>query len=108
MDKKKNKKKMALCPVGGFFQDINKAFGKKSEFFNQLTLSRVEFLKAFRGLVDKKIEGLEKKGFAGKGKRWPGLRWNNCFTLNHQLCWRDSKELEINMYQCLGSITVRQ
>ena len=53
---------MVLCPVGKFFVDLEKACSKKSKFFEHLTGSRVEFLKAIRSLVDEKIEDLEKKG----------------------------------------------
>ena len=57
-----------VCPVGRFFMDLDKAFGKKSEFSKHLNQSRVEFLKAIRSLVDEGIENLEKQ-FAGKGKK---------------------------------------
>jgi hypothetical protein len=36
-------------------------FGKKSDFFKHLNRSRIEFLKAFRSLLDERIEGLEEK-----------------------------------------------
>jgi hypothetical protein len=68
MGKEKAEKEMVLCPVGRFFSDLEKASGKKSRFFEHLTQSRVEFLKAVRSLVDEKIEDLEKKG-ASKGKK---------------------------------------
>jgi hypothetical protein len=68
MSKGKNEKEMLLCPVGRFFLDLQKASEKKSEFFDHLTRSRVEFLKAIRSLVDEKIEGLEKKSAKGKKK----------------------------------------
>ena len=68
MDRQKKEKEMVLCPVGRFFLDLEKASGKKSEFFQHLTRSRVEVLKAIRSLVDEKIEGLEKKTAKGKKK----------------------------------------
>jgi hypothetical protein len=68
MSKGKNEKEMLLCPVGRFFLDLQKASEKKSEFFDHLTRSRVEFLKAIRSLVDEKIEGLEKKSAKDKKK----------------------------------------
>ncbi len=61
MTKEKDNKEMAYCPVGRFFLDLEKGSGKKSKFFDHLTKSRVEFLKAIRSLVDERIEGLEKK-----------------------------------------------
>ena len=69
MGKEKNEKEMVLCQVGRFFLDVEKTFGKKSKFFNHLTQSRVEFLKALRALVDEKIDGLEKKGAGGERKK---------------------------------------
>jgi len=69
MGKEKVEKEMVLCPVGRFFLDLEKASGKKSKFFEHLTQSRVEFLKAVRSLVDEKIEDLEKKGTARGKKR---------------------------------------
>ena len=69
MGKEKNEKEMVLCPVGKFFLDLEKAFGKKSKFFGHMNRSRLEFLKAIRSLFDEKIEYLEKKGTARAGKR---------------------------------------
>ena len=69
MGKEKVEKEMVLCPVGRFFLDLEKASGKKSRFFEHLTQSRVEFLKAIRSLVEEKIEDLEKKGTARGKKR---------------------------------------
>ena len=62
MGKEKNEGEMVSCPVGRFFSDLEKVSGKKSKFFEHMTLSRIEFLKAIRSLVDEKIEGLEKRG----------------------------------------------
>jgi hypothetical protein len=64
MGKGKNEKEikeMVLCPVGKFFSDLQNASGKKSKFFEHLTQSRVEFLKAIKSLVDERIEDLEKR-----------------------------------------------
>ena len=47
---------------------MEKITGKKSKFFEHMTQSRVEFLKAVRSLVDERIEGLEKKAAKGKKK----------------------------------------
>ena len=50
------------CPVGSFFMDVEKMFGKESKFFNHLGQSQIEFLKAVRSLIDARIERVEKKG----------------------------------------------
>ena len=62
MDKEKDEKEMLVCPVGRFFSDLERAYGKKTKFFEHLSQSRVEFLKAIRSLVDERIENLEEKG----------------------------------------------
>ena len=61
MAKERYKDEM-YCPVGRFFSDLEKASGKKSEFFEHLNLSCIEFLKAIRSLFDERIESIEKKG----------------------------------------------
>jgi hypothetical protein len=53
------------CPVGSFFLDMEKMFGKKSKFFEHLGQSQLEFLKAVRSLIDQGIERVEKKGSSG-------------------------------------------
>jgi len=68
MAKEKKEKEMVLCPVGKFFLDLQNASGKKSEFFDHLSRSRIEFLKAIRSLVDEKLEDFEKKSAKGKKK----------------------------------------
>jgi hypothetical protein len=68
MGKKADEREVALCPVGRFFLELEKVSGKKSDFLEHLTLSRIEFLKAIRSLVDERIEDLEKKG-SKRGKR---------------------------------------
>lgn len=68
MVKEKNEKEMFVCPVGKFFFDLEKAYGKKTEFFGHLNKSRIEFLKAIRSLVDERIENLEEK-VSGKAKK---------------------------------------
>ena len=54
MAKKKNEDQMIICPVGKFFMELEDTFGKKTEFFEHLGRSRIEFLKAIRSLVDDK------------------------------------------------------
>ena len=68
MAAKKNKDQEIACPIGKFFMDLDKVFGKDSEFAKHMTQSRIEFLKAIRSLVDERIETLEKKPSA-KGKK---------------------------------------
>ena len=68
MSKKKKEEEIVLCPVGKFFQDLQKSSGTKSEFFDHMSRARVEFLKAIRCLVDEKIEDFEKKEAGGKKK----------------------------------------
>jgi len=58
---KKKEEEMVVCPVGKFFMDLQRLSLPKSKFFEHLDLSRVEFLKAIRSLVDERIEGLEEK-----------------------------------------------
>jgi hypothetical protein len=58
---KKKEEEMVVCPVGKFFMDLQKLSLPKSKFFEHMDLSRIEFLKAIRSLVDERIEGLEEK-----------------------------------------------
>ena len=68
MAKKKRTDYGFECPVGRLFTDLDKAFGKKSEFSKHMTQSRIEFLKGIRSLVDERIGKLEKMR-AKKGKK---------------------------------------
>ncbi len=74
MVKEKNEKEMFVCPMGKFFFDLEKAYGKKTKFFGHMNQSRIEFLKAIRSLLDEKIEYLEKKGTAKAGKRMTKIK----------------------------------
>jgi len=58
---RKKEEEMVICPVGKFFMDLQKLSLPKSKFFEHLDLSRIEFLKAIRSLVDERIESFEKK-----------------------------------------------
>ena len=69
MERKKNEDEGFVCPVGRFFSDLEKVSRKKSKFFDHMNLSRIEFLKAIRSVVDERIEDLEKKGSSKKGKK---------------------------------------
>jgi len=66
---KQKEEEMVVCPVGRFFMDLQRVSGKKSGFFEHLSRSQVEFLKAIRSLVDEKIETLEFKKQAREGKK---------------------------------------
>ena len=61
MAKKMHKEEKFFCPVGRFFEDFEGLHGEKSEFFDHLNQSRLEFFKAIRSLLDEKIESIEKK-----------------------------------------------
>jgi hypothetical protein len=66
---KKKEEEMVVCPVGKFFMDLQKFSLPKSKFFEHLDLSRIEFLKAIRALVDERLEGLEEKKRSKQGKK---------------------------------------
>ena len=61
MAEKKHEQASPGCPVGSFFEDLEKVFGKKSRFFEHMTQSKLEFMKGLRSLLDARIESLEKK-----------------------------------------------
>ncbi len=56
----KREKQEMVCPVGKFFMEVC-GFYKDSPFFEHLNRSKIEFLKAIRSLIDRKIEDLEKR-----------------------------------------------
>jgi hypothetical protein len=68
MAKEKEKQEAMNCPVARFFSEMEKSCGRKSDFFNHLHQSQVEFLKAIRSLVDTRIDELEKKQGRGRKK----------------------------------------
>lgn len=74
MAAKKSKDQEIVCPIGKFFMDLDKAFGKESEFTKHMTQSRIEFLKAIRSLVDERIETLEKAHSAKAKKRMTKIK----------------------------------
>jgi hypothetical protein len=61
MVEKKAKEDRIDCPVGTFFMDLERTFGRKSLFNKHLTRSKIEFLKGVKSLLDDRIEYLEKK-----------------------------------------------
>ena len=69
MGKKRHDEEMVICPVGRFFMNLEKASDKKSQFFEHLDRSRVEFLKALRSLLDESIERMEKRDRSGRKKK---------------------------------------
>ena len=74
MGKKKDEEDLVVCPVGQFFLDLQRASGKKSDFFKHLKQSQVELLKAVRSVVDDRIEALEKKEKTGQAKKTTRIR----------------------------------
>ncbi len=69
MVEKKGKEEKIICPVGTFFTDLGKTFGRKSQFYKHMTQSKIEFLKGFKSLLDDRIEYLEKKGSKKTGAK---------------------------------------
>ena len=69
MVEKKGKEERITCPVGTFFADLEKIFGRKSQFYKHMTQSRIEFLKGVKSLLDDRIEYLEKKGSKKTGAK---------------------------------------
>jgi len=68
MAKEKTNQEIMSCPVARIFSEMEKTYGRKSNFFNHLHQSHLEFLKAIRSLVDDRIDELEKKSEKGKKK----------------------------------------
>jgi hypothetical protein len=61
--------KLCKCPVGIFFKDVERIFGKKTRFIHYMTRSRIEVLKGIRSLVDERVNSLEKGLSGGGGKK---------------------------------------
>ena len=74
MAEKKSEQETAGCPVGSFFEDLEKAFGKKSQFFEHMTQSRLEFMRGIRSLLDARIENLEKKRSGNPAKKMTKIK----------------------------------
>ncbi|SFM85028.1 hypothetical protein [Thermodesulforhabdus norvegica] len=47
------------CPIGELINQVRSTFGSESEFRQHIRNSKVEFLKAIRSIIDKKIQDLE-------------------------------------------------
>ena len=74
MDEKKSEQASPGCPVGSFFEDLEKVFGKKSPFFEHMTQSKLEFMKGIRSLLDSRIENLEKKKSGNSAKKMTKIK----------------------------------
>jgi len=74
MAEKKSEQESTGCPVGGFFEDLEQAFGKKSQFFEHMTQSKLEFMKGIRSLLDARIDNLEKKRSGKAGKKMTKIK----------------------------------
>ena len=74
MSAKENKEEMAACPMGKFFTNLDRVFGKKSKFLEHMTQSRIEFLKGIKSLVDGRIEDLEKRHSSRSGKKMTKIK----------------------------------
>ncbi len=53
------KNEQVSCPLTKIMNIVNQAFGSGSEFRRHLRQSKIEFLKAFRSLIDLRITQLE-------------------------------------------------
>ena len=71
---KKSEQETTGCPVGGFFEDLEQAFGKKSQFFDHMTQSKLEFMKGIRSLLDARIDNLEKRRSGESGKKMTKIK----------------------------------
>ena len=68
-EKNASEEEVFTCPVGRFFMGFEKACRGNSAFREHMKLSRIEFLKAVRSLVDDRIETLEKRSEPPKEKK---------------------------------------
>lgn len=74
MAEKKSKQETTGCPVGSFFEDLEKTFGKKTPFFEHMTQSKLEFMKGIRSLLDARIDHLEKMRSGKSGKKMTKIK----------------------------------
>ena len=81
MDKEKNEtenlineKESLPCPLTKIFMHLRSSAERKSKFFQHLTRSRVELLKAVKSLLDDKIEYLEKKAASQDKKKMTKIK----------------------------------
>jgi hypothetical protein len=74
MTAKASQKEVCDCPVERFCNDFEKILGRKSRFFSHLNQSHIEVLKAFRSLVDERIEQLDRKISSKTKKKTTSIR----------------------------------
>ena len=74
MTGKINEKEVSVCPVERFCKDFETTLGRKSKFVSHLTQSHIEVLKAFRSLVDERIEHLDRKTAAKSKKKMTSIQ----------------------------------
>jgi hypothetical protein len=65
---------VSVCPVERFCKDFEKSLGRKSKFVSHLTQSHIEVLKAFRSLVDERLEHLDHKTSARSKKKTTSIQ----------------------------------
>ncbi|MBW2443594.1 MAG: hypothetical protein JRH12_24195 [Deltaproteobacteria bacterium] len=74
MAEKKSEPQTTGCPVGNFFEDLEKALGKKSPFFEHMLQSKLEFMKGIRSLLDTRIDHLEKMRSGKSGRKMTKIK----------------------------------
>lgn len=57
----KEYEKQYNCPLSRLRSDLERIFGKESDFRRHLNNSRIELLKAVRSIIDTRIDNLEEK-----------------------------------------------
>ncbi len=73
MAEKKLEEEMRYCPVARFFSGLEKVCVRKSTFFERLNSSHIEFLKAIRSRLDRRIDSLE-KAIPKRGKKMSKIK----------------------------------
>ena len=74
MAEKKSEQETTGCPVSNFFEDLEKAMGKKSPFFEHMIQSKLEFMKGIRSLLDARIDHLEKMRSGESGRKMTKIK----------------------------------
>ena len=74
MTSNNKKEETCNCPVGAIFKEVERTFGKKSNFLKHITQSRIEVLKAVRSLIDERIENLGQKKAQTGNKNMKNIR----------------------------------
>ncbi len=69
MTKEESAKEKISCPIGKCISAFGKQIGTNSQFHTHMQQSRIEFLKAIRSMIDKRIDIIhQKKNCANKKK----------------------------------------